>query len=227
MVRSTKTDKLSATPAVIASPPIVSATSTENVVVKKTKAPKAKVETLAAPAATVVDTPVTSEVVEASAVDSTTESVSIAVKLSEYGSKLQQWTILGSTLKNDFKTLEKAILRDLKNAQKYSQRKKKPVGQRKPSGFTKPAPITDELANFLGKSLGSELARTEVSKEINNYVKEHNLKDKDNGRIIHADEKLKKLLNLKDGDDQLTYFNLQRYIKHHFVKATPVVSATA
>jgi len=68
------------------------------------------------------------------------------------------------------------------------------------------------------------MARTEVSKEINTYIRSHNLQDKDNGRIIHPDAKLTKLLNVAKGDE-LTYFNLQRYMKHHFQKATPTVAA--
>jgi DNA topoisomerase-3 len=61
------------------------------------------------------------------------------------------------------------------------------------------------------------MARTEVSKEINQYIRANSLQDKSNGRIIKADAKLKKLLNLADGDE-LTYFNLQKYMKHHFIK---------
>ena len=78
-------------------------------------------------------------------------------------------------------------------------------------------PAPTELAAFLGKSVGTEMARTAVSKEINNYIQTHNLKDKNNGRIIHADAKLTKLLKLQK-DDELTYFNLQKYMKHHFPK---------
>jgi chromatin remodeling complex protein RSC6 len=146
-------------------------------------------------------------------------------KINEFSAKLQQLTNLLSTLKNDFKTLEKGVLRDLKTANKSSKHKKKNAlsGNRQPSGFVKPTPITEELAQFLGKKAGTEMARTEVSKEINNYIRSNNLQNKDNGRIINADQKLSTLLKLNEGDE-LTYFNLQKYMKHHFIKPEPVVS---
>jgi chromatin remodeling complex protein RSC6 len=88
---------------------------------------------------------------------------------------------------------------------------------REPSGFVKPTPISNELAEFLGKAIGAEMARTEVSKEINLYIRAHGLQDGQNGRRINPDERLRKLLRLNDGDE-LTYFNLYKYMKHHFIK---------
>jgi chromatin remodeling complex protein RSC6 len=195
---------------------------------KAAKAPKApKVEAAApavAPAVSAEPTPVhdtTTTVVEASSIES-----SILQKINEFEAKLQQATCFISTLKNDYKTLSKSFSRELKNSQKSVQRKKKTSANRAPSGFTKPTKITDELAHFLGKEVGSELARTEVSKEINRYVKANDLKDKTNGRIIIADQNLSNLLRLSPGD-QLTYFNLQRYLKHHFIKADASVAGVS
>ena len=62
------------------------------------------------------------------------------------------------------------------------------------------------------------MARTEVTKEINKYIRANNLQDKDNGRKINPDAALSKLLKLKK-EDELTYFNLQRYMSPHFAKA--------
>jgi hypothetical protein len=92
-----------------------------------------------------------------------------------------------------------------------------PSYERGPSGFIKPTPISNELAEFLGKAIGTEMARTEVSKEINAYIAAHGLQDRQNGRRINPDEKLRKLLRLSEGDE-LTYFNLQKYMKPHFIK---------
>jgi hypothetical protein len=214
MVRQTKQTPA---PAVSAPAPVV-----ENVVVEA-KAPKvakkaAKEPKAAAPVAVapVVAAPVVQEPVVAEAPEVVENATS--VKLAEFGAKIQQVTNLLSTLKSDFKTLEKSIARDLKAAQKSSGRKRKAVNaNRQPSGFAKPTRISDELAKFLGKPVGTELARTGVSKEINTYIRTHNLQDKTNGRLIHPDTKLASLLNIKNGEE-LTYFNLQRYMKHHFIK---------
>jgi hypothetical protein len=81
------------------------------------------------------------------------------------------------------------------------------------SGFLTPSLISDELATFLGKPAGTEMARTVVSKELNSYIQSYGLQ---NGRQINPDEKLRKLLRLSDGDE-LTYFNLHKYLKHHFI----------
>ena len=152
------------------------------------------------------------------------EPPTIMVKMAEFSAKLQQLAGLFVTVKSDYKTLEKAMAREMKIAAKASSKKRRSTGDRKPSGFVKPTGISDELANFLGKTIGTEMARTEVSKEINTYIRSNSLQDKKNGRIIHPDAKLTKLLNVAKGDE-LTYFNLQRYMKHHFQKATPAVVA--
>ena len=155
-------------------------------------------------------------------VESVTETPEVAVlesvtKLQEFGAKIQQLTGILAALKQDFKTLDKVVAREMKALQKNSK-KRKANSNRQPSGFVKPTRISSDLAKFLGRDEGVEMARTEVSKEINQYIRANSLQDKTNGRIIKADAKLKKLLNLGDGDE-LTYFNLQKYMKHHFIKA--------
>ena len=90
----------------------------------------------------------------------------------------------------------------------------------------KPTKISDELAKFLEKPVGSEMARTDVTREINTYIRAHKLQDKDNGRKINPDTKLATLLKLKK-TDELTYFNLQRYMSPHFYKSEKVVAAAA
>jgi chromatin remodeling complex protein RSC6 len=172
---------------------------------------KAAVKAAAPPAAPVVEeTAAPVEEMDAAAV--------MSQKMNEYSAKLQQLVGLLSTLKSDFKTLEKTVSREMKAAQKLANKKRRNTNPRKPSGFTKATPISEELATFLGKSVGTEMARTEVSKEITKYIKAHNLQDASNGRVIKADAKLSKLLRLGK-DDELTFFNLQRYMKVHFAKA--------
>jgi len=208
MVRASKSEKQSATP--------VPASVSEPVVKKAVKKPKAVVEA-AAPAPVVEVAAPVNEVVET--VDS-----SVTLKLNEFGAKIQQAFSIFSSLKGDFKTLEKTITRELKAAAKSSAKKTKRSGNRQPSGFVKPTRISDELATFLGKTSGTQMARTEVSKEINAYIRANKLQDKENGRKIIPDSKLTALLKIQN-NDELTYFNLQRFMKHHFIKAE--VSATA
>jgi hypothetical protein len=132
--------------------------------------------------------------------------------------KLQQVTTLLSSLKTEFRQLERRATRELKVANKSSARRRRKTGNRSPSGFVKPTLISDELASFLGRPSGAEMARTEVTREINAYIRKHDLQDKSNGRKINPDQSLSKLLKL-NGSDELTYFNLQRYMSPHFAKA--------
>ena len=192
---------------------------------KTTKTPKKKVEESAAPAP--APAPVVNEMtaVEPPAAPKDAFDL-VGQRMTDFSAKLQQMIGLFSTVKNDFKTLEKAVSKEMKIAQKASAKKRANNGNRKPSGFVKPARISDELAVFLGKESGTEMSRTEVSKEINSYIVKHSLKNKDNGRIIHPDAKLTKLLKVAK-EDELTFFNLQRYMKPHFAKAGDAIAAAS
>ena len=152
-----------------------------------------------------------------------TEESSLADQFSEFMAKLQLVAGQFSALRKEFSLLEKKCTRELRVAKKLSNKRKK-SGNRAPSGFVKPTLITDELATFLGKPSGAEMARTEVTKEINQYIRAHNLQDKDNGRKINPDAALAKLLKISSGDE-LTYFNLQRYMSPHFPKPAAATSA--
>jgi len=178
--------------------------------VKKVKASKSEV------VEPVVVAPVDGENVVVAPVDETTESALNELSI-EFFAKLQQANSLISSLKADFRTLEKKYQREIKINQKKSSKRAKRSGTRAPSGFVKPTRISDELAKFLDKPTGSEMARTEVTRDINTYIRSHNLQDKANGRKINPDTKLASLLKLTD-KDELTYFNLQRYMSPHFTK---------
>ena len=156
---------------------------------------------------------------------SAVEVSSLSSLFSDFGSKLQTLSSGLSTLRSDFRTLERHVAREMRAAQKISKRKRK-SGNRAPSGFVKPTLISKELANFLGKPVGTEWARTEVTREINAYIRTHSLQDKENGRKINPDTKLRALLQLKK-DEELTYFNLQKYMSPHFAKATPAVAVAS
>ena len=196
-------------PAPVATPKAAKATKTP-----KTDAPVASTST----PAPVVTT-------EAHTEGSAIETSSLSSLFSDFGSKLQTLSSGLSSLRSDFRTLERQVAREMRAAQKISKRKRK-SGNRAPSGFVKPTLISKELANFLGKPVGTEWARTEVTREINAYIRTHSLQDKANGRKINPDTKLRALLQLKK-DEELTYFNLQKYMSPHFAKATPAVAVAA
>ena len=191
--------------------------------VKKVKEPKAAKTESSAP---VVSVPVVAApVVDESAPVEDVEA-SIAAQSVEFMAKLNQLSSMIASLKTEYRTLEKKWARELKAAQKCNSKKKKRAGNRAPSGFVKPTKISDELAKFLEKPIGTEMARTDVTREINKYIRSQNLQDAGNGRRIIPDQKLQTLLKLKK-TDELTYFNLQRYMSPHFHKAEKVVASVS
>jgi chromatin remodeling complex protein RSC6 len=215
-----KTEVAETTPAVIT--PVVeqvAAPVEKAVKAKKESKPKAvKAET----APVVADTSAAPVVVDAAEAD----AADLAAQSTEFLAKLNQLGALLASLKTEYRSLEKKWSREIKTAQKSQAKRKRKSGNRQPSGFVKPTKISDELAKFLEKPVGSEMARTDVTREINKYIRSHNLQDKENGRKINPDAKLQTLLKLKK-TDELTYFNLQRYMSPHFSKAEKAPVATA
>jgi upstream activation factor subunit UAF30 len=216
MARTKTTKSVETAAPVVIESVVASAAPVVAPVVKKAAAKKTKA-VVATTTPTSVDEVVV-EVVEGEA--------PIAEQSVEFLAKLQQLGVLISSLKAEYRILEKKWTRELKTAQKQSSKRKRKAGNRAPSGFVKPTRISDELAKFLEKPSGSEMARTEVTREINTYIRAHNLQDKENGRKINPDTKLATLLKLKKSDE-LTYFNLQRYMSPHFAKANKDVVVAA
>ena len=184
----------------------------------KTKAPVKRTKRTKKDASS--DTPVapaqTATVVEESA--DVVPYQHVVDQLHEQTAALNALTGQCQALKKSYSALEKVVVRELKSAYKSQQKKKKKQGNRAPSGFVKPTAISSELASFLGRSKGEQMARTEVTREINAYIRKHSLQDPDNGRKINPDSALKSLLKLTS-KDELTYFNLQKYMSPHFQKA--------
>ena len=96
-------------------------------------------------------------------------------------------------------------------------KKNRNKGNRKASGFAVPTKISSDLCKFMGQPEGTELARTEVTKYIIQYIKDNKLPDKHNKKIIKPDKQLKNLLQTSD-DEVVSYFNIQKYMNKHFVK---------
>ena len=66
---------------------------------------------------------------------------------------------------------------------------------------------------------GSEMARTEVTQYIIQYIKDNKLQNPNDAKLIKPNKELKSLLNINEGDGDLSYFNIQRFMNKHFVKA--------
>lgn len=192
-------------------------TTTTPKATKSTKSKKTEpTKTEVAPTQTTTTTEVENVVVVS---DSTS---TINQGFTEFISKFQAMLSQFSSLRSELKTLERHTIKQLKVVEKLNNKKKRGI-KRKPSGFVKPSPISDELATFLGKEKGVEMARTDVTREINQYIRTHNLQDKENGRKINPDTALRTLLKITpDSDVVLTYFNLQRYMGPHFPKSVKV-----
>ena len=123
-------------------------------------------------------------------------------------------------LVKDIQSSLKPVLKEHDKLKKVVERiqKKRDNARKSPSGFAKPNKISDELCDFIGVPHGTEKSRTEITRYINAYVKEHNLNNPANRRVILPDEKLKKIFKINNGED-VTFFVLQRLISHHFPTA--------
>ena len=164
----------------------------------------------------VVETPV---VVNEEAVSTTVETDNYDNEFQEINSQLKQVSLLIKTLMGEVSRLEKRVSRDRRMmSKKMRGRAKRTVDPNKPpSGFAKPGEVSEELRKFLKLEKGELIARTEVTKRITAYCKEHNLQKEEDKRTIIADSPLRKLLKMKEGDE-LTFFNLQKYMKVHYPK---------
>ena len=115
-------------------------------------------------------------------------------------------------LLSQFTKLQKQMKKVLKAIKKEGQDESKP---KKLNGFAKPTQISEELATFLNIDKDELIARTQVTKLINIYVKENDLQNPENKREIIMNDAIRQLVDIPD-DVKLSFFNLQKYIKHHY-----------
>ena len=196
----------------------------------KKSAPKAKksqpkvVEPVVEP---VVDTPVVdTPVVDTASVNTAGNNVAAAPQMLDYDAEL---LVLETQLRDAMNlvksamtgltALKRKVVRERKVVDKKMRGKVKRVKDPNapPSGFEKPIEISTDLCKFLGRKQGELVSRTNVTSQLSAYCKEHGLQKKEDGRIIVPNAALAKLLNIKKGDE-LTFFNLQKYLKPHYPK---------
>ena len=217
-----KVAKKSAAPVAEVAVPVAAAPAAE---APKAKASKKAAAAAAAPAAATVVVSSTPVEVAPAAAAPAAPATTLDEDIKAVTSNLNTLRETVAAMLAQVKKLDKRVHREIKEARKRKRRTATTEGgeakPRQPSIFERPVKVTDELCKFLGKPAGTLISRSEVTREVNNYIKEKNLRDKHD---IKADAALKKLLALSDGGEPLTYFTLQRYLNRHYVKA-PVATA--
>ena len=183
-----------------------------------TKQSKKKTKTTKAPAPAPAPAPVPAEVEEVSSPKSKTDDIlNYAEEFESLSTALKDAMTLIKGLSSHVTKLEKQIAKDKKVVDKELKKKNKNAKKtdRVLNGFSKPGPVSDELKKFFDLGKDELIARTEITKKVTSYCQEHNLQNEKDKRIIKPNKDLKKLLRLND-KDELTYFNLQKYMKIHF-----------
>ena len=150
--------------------------------------------------------------------DSKNVSVNNTVIQEEFTQVLAQLSglkTLCSSVINQIKGLEKNVKKQMKKYERDIKKQSK-MSKKKPSGFAMPTKVSEKLSNFMGLTEGQQVARTEVTKYIINYIKSNNLQNPDNNQSIIPDVKLNSLFDNHDGE--ITYFNIQKHMNKHFLK---------
>jgi upstream activation factor subunit UAF30 len=120
-----------------------------------------------------------------------------------------------TALRSDIKSLSK-IVRKIK-AKQDDPTGEKAASRAKNNGFNRKQAISEKLRIFLELPEGELVSRSTVTRAINSYVTENNLKHPENGRILMLDDKLKNLLQ-PPADVQITFLNLQKYLSPHYTR---------
>ena len=187
--------------------------------VKVEKAPAAGAATLTVPTVETPSAPVVVESTETSEV----QLVALGEKLKALGADLQ------TRLREATKAVQDAIKAAKREARDGKKKKRKNPeemtaeerkvweARRANNAFLVQRPLTDELAAFMGLKSGDKRSQTEVTKFISGYVKQHNCFDPTFKRRILPNAALAKLLRVSD-KDEVTYLNLQSFLKVHFKK---------
>lgn len=164
------------------------------------------------------------QVVEQVAVESeNVEESNTELLFNKLINQFQDLQLAMKTLHSNMKLLQKEVLRERKESKKKESKiKKKSDKKKSPSGFAKPTPVSKELLDFLGLPEGDHIARTDVTTKVIAYVKQHDLQNPLDKKQIIPDEKLNNLLQA--GDNKITFFNLQTYLKKHFLPNVTVTT---
>lgn len=202
---------------------------TESTVVNVEPVPPAPVSVVEEPVVEVKNLDVSvapvETVIESTTINSNVEESNTEILFNKFINQFQDIQAVMKTLHSNLKVLQKEVMRERKESKKKESKiKKKSDKKKNPSGIVKPTDVSPELSKFLGLQLGEQIARTEVTSKIISYVKEHNLQNPEYKKQILPDDKLKELL--QPGDTVVTFFNLQTFLKHHFIPSTTTEKST-
>lgn len=119
---------------------------------------------------------------------------------------------------NELKAIQTLMVRYARKHLKDSEKAAVEPEGNKDRGFHRPCRISDAMCEFIGKEKGCLSSRVEVNQFMNNYIKQNGLADAENAQCIVPDEKLWSILSESARGNKITYFSIQKYIKHHFLK---------
>ncbi len=211
--------KTEAAPAVAAPAPVAAAPAAE----KATKKAKPAVAPAPVAAAPVV-----------SAVAATEAAAEVRTVEQEIAALIASHQKIRDEAVSNIKTLQrlqKRVAKEVKEAGKRRRRSKKEgedgaPKEKRPTIFTTPVTLKDELCSFLGKSKGTQMTPADVTRAFSAYVDSHKLKDAEKGHTIHPDAAMRKVLGVKEGET-LTYRNIQSYLYKLYVLPEKKKAATA
>lgn len=134
--------------------------------------------------------------------------------IAKMNSELKQLVIVGKTLEKDFNHIVKVLAK--KNKTKSNE-------NRALTGFAMPTYLTDEMYDFLNEHTelklekGEKVLRIIVTRMLNKYIKDYGLRQEKDKRYFTPNSTLHRIFKSTE-TDEVSYFNLQKYIKHHFIK---------
>jgi chromatin remodeling complex protein RSC6 len=150
------------------------------------------------------------------------EPVSTSEKFEVLLKDLSAHVDVGKSLTSRMKALQKEVSKATKTSKRRSVKSESDTdseGHKRPSALQKPVKISSELCNFLEFEPDKEYSRQDVTKAVNKYIKDNDIQCKDNRRFINLEdtEKGRKLkVLLREPDQPVTFFNIQRYLKPHY-----------
>jgi chromatin remodeling complex protein RSC6 len=122
---------------------------------------------------------------------------------------------------NGLKSYCSSVISQVKALEKTVKKQEGKKSKKKASGFAVPTKVSDTLSKFMGLTEGQQVARTEVTKFIINYIKTNNLQNPVNNQSILPDKNLKTLfdcVNEHGTPNEITYFNIQKHMNKHFIR---------